>query len=65
MQDVRELIPDLYCNPEVYLNLDMYDFGVMQNGVRIHDVVLPKWSGGNPYKFIQIMRKSLESNNIS
>lgn len=30
--DVRELPPEMYCTPEILLNLNNEDFGVRQNG---------------------------------
>jgi len=39
--DVRELVPELYCLPEAYLNINGLDLGVMQNKKRVHNVALP------------------------
>ena len=29
LSDVRELIPEFYCLPEVFLNIDKHDFGFL------------------------------------
>jgi beige protein homolog 1 len=56
---VRELIPEFFYLPEMYLNLDCLDLGVQQNGKRVDQVILPDWAEGNPYKYVSVMRKSL------
>ena len=42
--DVRELLPELYTIPEVYLNINKLDMGVMQSKKRVHNVELPEWA---------------------
>lgn len=63
--DVRELIPEFYILPEMFLNLNNFDFGLTQDGERIDNVELPVWAHGNPYRFVTIMRKALESDVVS
>lgn len=65
LSDIRELIPDFYQLPEMYLNLAMHDFRVQQNGYRVHNVQLPAWANQNPYAFVVGMRKMLESDYTS
>jgi hypothetical protein len=43
----------------MFLDINNYDFGLTQEKTRIDNVQLPKWSGGNPYKFISTIRKKL------
>jgi hypothetical protein len=50
--DVRELIPEIFCLPEMFLNLHSLDFGKTQSGMSVNNVILPKWAGGNPWKFV-------------
>ena len=57
--DVRELIPEFYILPEMFLNLNNYDFGLTQDNERIDNVDLPPWAANNPYKFVSILRKAL------
>lgn len=52
MTDVRELIPEFFYFPEMFINLEKHDFGLQQNSQRVHHVELPKWCDNNPYKFI-------------
>lgn len=63
--DVRELVPEFYCNPEFLRNANMYDFGIRQSGERINDVVLPPWARGDPRFFVSKLRQALESNYVS
>jgi len=57
---VRELIPEFYYLPEVFLNLEKYDFGSQQNGLRVHNVVMPLWAKDDPYQFVIYNRVALE-----
>ncbi|KRX06583.1 WD40-repeat-containing domain [Pseudocohnilembus persalinus] len=63
--DVRELIPEFYYLPEMYINQENYDFGEQQTGLRVHNVILPEYSQKNPYKFVCDMRQFMESNYTS
>ncbi|EGR32579.1 hypothetical protein IMG5_076820 [Ichthyophthirius multifiliis] len=61
MSDVRELIPEFFYLPEFFLNMQKHDFGIQQTGERVHNVILPQWSLQNPFLFVFIHRKGLES----
>lgn len=50
--DVRELIPEFYFLPEMFLNYGQAKFGVKQNGKRVHHVELPPWCKQDPFKFV-------------
>ncbi|PIL27451.1 hypothetical protein GSI_10600 [Ganoderma sinense ZZ0214-1] len=64
--DVRELIPEFFSCPEFLENSSNLDFGVLQNtGERIHDVKLPPWAKRDPFLFIVMNRKALESDYVS
>lgn len=65
ISDVRELIPEFFYLPEICLNLEKQEFGVQQSGIRVHNLILPAWAKENPYKFITINRKMLESELVS
>lgn len=41
MSDIRELIPETFVLPEMFLNLQKHNFGHMQTGEYVNDVVLP------------------------
>ena len=62
MTDVRELIPEFFYLPEFLINLNKYDFGILQNNTTaIDSVELPPWAHGNPWIFIAKHREALES----
>lgn len=66
MSDVRELIPEFFCLPEMFTNGNQYDFGKRQgNGGGIDNVVLPPWAKGDPHIFIAKHRAALESEYVS
>lgn len=44
------------------MNLDL---GVRQNKKRVGDVKIPKWANGDPNKFLEMMKKALESDYVS
>uniref|UniRef100_K7GBL2 WDFY family member 4 n=1 Tax=Pelodiscus sinensis TaxID=13735 RepID=K7GBL2_PELSI len=65
MSDVRELIPEFFYLPEFLTNCNHFEFGSMQDGTVLGDVQLPPWADGDPYKFIGLHRKALESDYVS
>ncbi|ODV71734.1 Bph1p [Cyberlindnera jadinii NRRL Y-1542] len=63
--DVRELTPEFFFLPEFLTNINGYDFGCLQDGTPVNDVVLPKWAKGDPKIFIERNREALESPYVS
>lgn len=72
--DVREIIPEFFCAPEIFMNYNDFDFGnyINQNNeveFRVNHVFLPKWcqeyEGKNAYTFVYKFRKLLEHQKIS
>ena len=79
--DLRELIPELFCFPEMLLNNNDFNLGEIrddsaekeENGDKtkkpklkeIQEVVTPKWCENNAYSFIKKHREVLESYEIS
>ncbi|PPQ75051.1 hypothetical protein CVT24_010464 [Panaeolus cyanescens] len=63
--DVRELIPEFFTCPEFLENSANHDFGTQQSGERIHDVKLPPWAHEDPFLFITMNRRALESTIVS
>ncbi|XP_075162277.1 lysosomal-trafficking regulator mauve [Haematobia irritans] len=59
--DVKELIPEFFCLPEMFENFEHFNFGCRQNGDRVEDVSLPPWCLKDPRLFILIHRQALES----
>ena len=62
--DVKELIPEFYYLPEMFLNLNKYNLGKTQESVTVSDVELPKWAK-NAHDFVRINRQALESEFVS
>ncbi|KAH8398321.1 hypothetical protein KR215_005837, partial [Drosophila sulfurigaster] len=59
--DVKELIPEFFCLPEMFENFERFNFGCRQNGERVEDVALPAWCQRDPRLFVLIHRQALES----
>ncbi|GFN74593.1 lysosomal-trafficking regulator [Plakobranchus ocellatus] len=59
--DVKELIPEFFFLPEMFVNSEGFDFGLRQNGERVNDVCLPAWCEGDARLFVLIHRQALES----
>ncbi|XP_058737236.1 BEACH domain-containing protein C2 isoform X1 [Vicia villosa] len=64
MSDVKELVPELFYQPEVLTNENSIDFGTTQLGGKLDTVKLPAWAE-NPVDFIHKHRKALESEYVS
>lgn len=65
MADVKELIPQFFYLPDFLLNLNKFDFGVKQDGVRVDDVILPPWAHNSPRLFVYKHMEALESDYVS
>ncbi|RYH30738.1 DUF4704 domain-containing protein [archaeon] len=63
-QDVKELIPEFFYNPEFLSNLNQLQLGTRQDGDALDDVILPKWAR-DPVDFVRIHREALESEHVS
>jgi len=61
--DFRELIPEFFVQPEMLMNSNNFDLGKV-DGRTVSDVILPQWAK-NPYEFIYIQRKAMESDYVS
>ncbi|XP_030643537.1 lipopolysaccharide-responsive and beige-like anchor protein [Chanos chanos] len=62
--DVKELIPEFYYLPEMFVNSNNYNLGVMEDGTVVSDVELPPWAK-TPEDFVRINRLALESEFVS
>ena len=58
--DVKELIPEFFYLPEMFINMNKFDLGQLHNGEIINDIVLPPWSS-SPEEFVYKHRQALES----
>ncbi|KAJ3427472.1 beige/beach-related [Anaeramoeba flamelloides] len=64
--NVKELIPEFYYLPEMFLNANKFDFGKLEETEEIiNNVNLPPWSKGSSYEFVRLMRAALESDYVS
>ena len=58
--DVKELIPQLFYLPEMFLNREGFNFGIRQNGEEVDNVELPPWAP-DARTFVKVHRQALES----
>ena len=72
--DVRELIPEFFYLPEMFLNINHLNMGSVNEidehtnqkvSYKIHNVLLPKWANNDAYKFVSIMKEILDSDKIN
>ncbi|KAI9560727.1 putative neurobeachin-like protein 1-like isoform X3 [Daphnia sinensis] len=63
--DVKELIPEFFCQPEFLINMNRLDLGILQATKQpVDHVELPPWAK-SPHDFIDQHRKALESDYVS
>ncbi|XP_020956300.1 lipopolysaccharide-responsive and beige-like anchor protein isoform X4 [Sus scrofa] len=62
--DIKELIPEFYYLPEMFVNFNDYNLGVMDDGTVVSDVELPPWARTSE-EFVRINRLALESEFVS
>jgi hypothetical protein len=64
--DVKELIPEFFSLPEMFVNCNHYRLGRTDDGLKVDDVILPKWAQ-TPEDFVRINRavKSRFENEIN
>ncbi|XP_060751633.1 neurobeachin a isoform X2 [Tachysurus vachellii] len=62
--DVKELIPEFYYLPEMFVNSNGYDLGLREDHTPVCDVELPVWAK-KPEDFVRINRMALESEFVS
>ena len=67
--DLREIIPEFFTLPEMFLNinrLNLGKFGEENNpGNELNEVVMPTWCKNNPFIFSEKYRKILEFPNLN
>ncbi|XP_063239810.1 neurobeachin isoform X3 [Bacillus rossius redtenbacheri] len=62
--DVKELIPEFFFLPEMFVNTNRYRLGQQEDGTAVGDVELPGWCS-SPEEFVRINRMALESEFVS
>jgi hypothetical protein len=63
--DVKELTPEFFTCPEIFLNTNAFPLGETQNKAPVDNVILPPWAKGSANEFIRIHRLALESEYVS
>ncbi|OMJ94481.1 hypothetical protein SteCoe_2389 [Stentor coeruleus] len=63
--DCKELIPEHFYLPDMFVNVNKEMFGTRQNKVMVDNVELPDWACQSPLKFIRIHQSALESEYVS
>ena len=61
MNNNREMIPELFSIPEIYINLNKNDFGKQKDGVRVHDVIFEPYAD-NPIEFSYLIKDLINNN---
>ena len=57
--DLREIIPDFFYLPELFININRLDLG-KKNEDFVEDVKMPSWCLDNPYLFVENYRSLIE-----
>lgn len=63
--DMKELVPEFFTLPEMFLNTNNFPLGKTQTGRPIANVGLPPWAKGSAFEFVKIQRQALESEYVS
>ena len=63
--DVREIIPEFFYLPEMFVNVNNLNMGIKNDGTKVNDVVCPDFSSKNPYKTSYRLSVCLESEIVS
>ena len=61
----RELIPEFFFLPEMFVNEQRLNLGSKQNGKVVDDVELPNWAKNDPRLFVKIHRQAMEADYVS
>ncbi|BHF70775.1 hypothetical protein SprV_0301382800 [Sparganum proliferum] len=58
---VKELVPEFFIRPDLFVNWENFELGTRQNGSPVDCVVLPPWAKGDPRLFTLVNRAAFES----
>ena len=61
--DVRELIPEFFYLPEMFLNINDINLGKLEDNSIVYNAITP--CKNNAYSFIDIMKRVFENNKVS
>lgn len=62
---MRELVPEFFYMPEMFLNLNKINMGKNMDGRSVESVKIPEWANGDPLKYVCMLREYLESDYVS
>ena len=57
----REIIPELFSMPEIYINLNDNDFGKQKAGLRVHNISFQPYAE-NPFEFCYLIKDLINNN---
>ncbi len=61
MNNNREMIPELFSIPEIYINLNDNDFGKQKDGTRVHNISFSPYCD-NPIQFSYLLKDLMNNN---
>ena len=61
MYNNREMIPELFSIPEIYINLNDNDFGKQKEGLRVHNISFSPYCD-NPIEFVYLIKDLINHN---
>jgi hypothetical protein len=64
LSEVKELTPEWFTTPEMFRNVNNFNFGQTQDGDAVGDVMLPPWAS-TAEEFVRINREAMESDYVS
>ena len=60
MSNNREMIPELFSIPEIYINLNDNDFGKQKDGFRVHNISFKPYSN-NTFEFCYLIKNLINN----
>ena len=61
----QELIPEMFNIPEIFVNINKFEFGLNSEKKNIDNVIIPNWGKHSPRLFCELFKKSIESQYVS
>jgi len=58
--DNKEAIPEMFLFPEMFLNVNKFDYGMDYRGRTVNDCSLPEWCLKDPRYFVKMHKKALD-----
>ncbi|VDM16430.1 unnamed protein product [Hydatigera taeniaeformis] len=61
----KELVPEFYFRPDMFINCENFELGARHDGEIVDSVKLPPWAKGDPRLFVLVNRAALESSYVT